>query len=294
MSEQRERWVIGATRLTTIVESETSSIPVELFFPDASASDVAKATWLVPDVAGDDGAITFRVQSFVVEHNDKTIVIDPCVGNGKQRNLFFWNDLQLPWLERFTAAGFDPDSVDLVIHTHLHEDHIGWDTHLADGLWVPTFPNARHVYVAEELDWAEGDDRRQGHDPFADSIAPILDAGLSWEVTPDADIGDGIRLLPTPGHTPGHAAIRIETSAEPLVISGDVLHHPFQLSNPDIAEVADWDAGQARETRRAFFDEHADGDALVAGTHFPVAPVGHIETHGTAWKFTTQAGNALG
>ncbi len=120
MSEQRERWVIGATRLTTIVESETSSIPVELFFPDASASDVAKATWLVPDVAGDDGAITFRVQSFVVEHNDKTIVIDPCVGNGKQRNLFFWNDLQLPWLERFTAAGFD-----LVIHTHLHEDHIG-------------------------------------------------------------------------------------------------------------------------------------------------------------------------
>lgn len=286
MSEQCERWVVGATTLTTIVESETSSIPVEMFFPDATASDVAKATWLPADVAGDDGTITFRVQSFVVEHNDKTIVIDPCVGNHKKRNLFFWDKLQLPWLDRFLTAGFDPAAVDLVIHTHLHEDHIGWDTHLVDGVWVPTFPNARHVYVADELDWAEGDDRRQGHDPFADSIAPIVDAGLSWEVAPDADLGDGIQLLSTPGHTPGHASIRIETTAERLVITGDVLHHPFQLTNPDLAEVGDCDVPRARGTRRAFFDEHSDSGAIVAGTHFPIAPVGRIETLGAGWRFT--------
>ena len=196
-------------------------------------------------------------------------------------------------LDDFGAAGFDPATVDLVIHTHLHEDHIGWDTHLVDGQWVPTFPNARHVYVDVELEWTASEERRQGQDPYAESVAPILDAGLAWEVAANADLGDGLRLIPTPGHTPGHVSLEVETGGELLVITGDILHHQFQLARPDIAEVADIDRPLAVRSRTDFFSEHAGTANVVAGTHFGIAPVGHIEAHGGAWRWTATPGTAV-
>ena len=267
-------------------------VPVQLFYPDAVRSDVADATWMDPALGGPDG-ISFRVQSFVLEHRDLTIVVDPCVGNGKHLELPFWNQLDLPWLQDFRSAGFDPADVDLVIHTHLHEDHIGWDTHLVDGQWVPTFPNARHVYVDVELEWTASEERRQGQDPYAESIVPILDAGLAWEVAADADLGHGLKLVPTPGHTPGHVSLEIETGADLLVITGDLLHHQFQLARPDIAEVADIDRAQAVRTRTDFFAEQARATNVVAGTHFGVAPIGHIEAHGGAWRWTATPGTPV-
>ncbi len=292
MASHDERWTIGQTRITSLVEAETPGVPVELFYPDAPADAVADATWMDPALGGPDG-IVFRVQSFVVEHRDRTIVVDPCVGNGKHLAFPFWHQLETPWMAQFRAAGFDPDDVDMVIHTHLHEDHIGWDTHLVDGVWVPTFPNAQHVYVDVELDWAASEDMRKEQDPFAESIAPIIDAGLSWQVGPDAELGDGIRLLSTPGHTPGHASVEIQTGAELLVISGDVLHHQFQLARPDVAEVGDVDAAAARRTRTDFFDQQARSTNVVAGTHFGGAPVGPIEAHGAAWRWTALAGTPV-
>lgn len=295
MGRHDESWLIGDTTLTSVVEAETSGIPVALFYPGASAADVADAAeWLSPAAASIDGNITFRVQAFVLEHRGRTIVIDPCVGNGKHLTLDFWNDLDLPWLRDFMAAGFDPATVDLVIHTHLHEDHIGWDTHLVDGEWVPTFPNAQHVYVDVELDWASTEDRRRGQDPYAESIAPIVDAGLSWQVSADADLGDGIRLVSTPGHTPGHVSVEVETGADLLVITGDLLHHQFQLARPDIAEVADIDPRRAVRTRTDFFGEQSRAGNVVAGTHFGIAPVGHIESHRTAWRWTPTLGTPVG
>lgn len=289
MGRHDEWWTIGETRLTSLVEAETMGVPVQLFYPDASGSDVTDAAWMDPALGGPDG-ISFRVQSFVLEHRGLTIVVDPCVGNGKHLELPFWNELDLPWLHDFRAAGFDPAAVDLVIHTHLHEDHIGWDTHVVDGEWVPTFPNARHVYVDVELEWTASEERRQGQDPYAESIVPILDAGLAWEVGVDADLGDGLRLLPTPGHTPGHVSLEVETGGDLLVITGDILHHQFQLARPDIAEVADVDRPLAVRSRTDFFTEHADTANVVAGTHFGVAPVGHIESHGGAWRWTPTSG----
>ncbi len=290
MAEKTERWAVGDTTLTTIVEAETLGIPLELFYADGTAADIAAAgQWLV-DGAARDATIAFRVQSFVIDHADKVILVDPCVGNHKTRTLPFWSQQQFPWMDRFVAAGFDPAAVDLVVHTHLHEDHIGWDTQLIEGEWVPSFPNARHVYVGDELDWASTDERRQGHDPFADSIKPIVDAGLSWQVDANADLGDGLQLLSTPGHTPGHVAMQINTTAEPLIITGDLLHHPFQLASPDLAEIGDLNPDLARRTRREFFTEFAGSDAVIAGTHFPIAPVGHIEAAGQTWRFEPTLG----
>lgn len=295
MTAVNERWTFGDTTVTAVVEAETQGVPVGLFYPDGTADDVAAAgSWLQPGMARGDGTIAFRVQAFVLEHRDHVVVVDPCVGNGKHLALPFWNELDLPWLAALVDAGFSPDAVDLVVHTHLHEDHIGWDTRLVDGSWVPTFPNARHVYVGNELDWAATEERRQGQDPFAESIAPVLDAGLAWQVDADGDLGDGLRLVSTPGHTPGHASLAVDTGSEPLVISGDLLHHPFQLARPDLAETADVDRALAVRTRREFFAEHARSGAVIAGTHFPVAPIGHIESFDGTWRWTGLAGSPVG
>lgn len=283
-----QRWSIGGTNLTAIVEAETSGIPVEFFFPDAVAADVQSVKWLPEGAAGEDGTITFRVQSFVLEHRGELIVVDPCVGNHKQRTLPFWDDLNGPGMDRFLESGFSPDDVDMVVHTHLHEDHIGWDTILCDKVWTPTFRHARHVYVGDELDWAQSPDRRTTQDSFADSIAPVLDAGLGSEVSADADLGDGLALLSTPGHTPGHSSPVVQTASEPIVITGDLLHHPFQLAHPNLAEIADCNPALARQTRKDFFAEHARAGSLLAGTHFPVAPIGRIEPAQQGWRFVAE------
>ncbi len=289
MSEDTQRWTVGDTTVTAIVEAETVGIPVQLFYPDASADDLARVSWLadLPGTATPDGTITFRVQAFVLERAGRTVLVDPCVGNGKQRSLPFWNDLSLPWLDRFAAAGFTPEQVDLVVHTHLHEDHLGWDTHTVEGEWVPTFLNARHVYVAEELEWASSDARRERDDPYADSIEPILRAGLAEVVSADADLGHGLRLWSTPGHTPGHVSLVVDSGDDGFIVSGDLLHHPFQLNDPSIAEVGDWDRTMAAQTRGEFFHHCARTGCVVGGTHFPIAPLGRIESTGPAWRFRT-------
>lgn len=285
MAPITQRWTIGHTRLTTVVEAETPAPPAMLI-PEATADDIRSATWLSDDMASDGGKLMgFRVQAFILEHHDEVVVVDPCVGNHKELELPIWNQLDLPWLADFRAAGFDPATVTRVIHTHLHEDHIGWDTHLVDGVWVPTFPNAVHVYVGDELDYTKRPDRRVGQDPWADSIQPILDAGLALETAADADLGNGLQLLATIGHTPGHTALMVDTGSDPLVITGDVIFHPFQCAVPHLDHRSDWKPALARETRRAFLDQQARQGAVVAGTHFPATPVGVIQPHGDAWKF---------
>jgi glyoxylase-like metal-dependent hydrolase (beta-lactamase superfamily II) len=173
----------------------------------------------------------------------------------------------------------------MVLHTHLHADHVGWGTHLVGGAWVPTFPNARYVYVGAELDYWRAGEQRTEEDVYADSVAPIVERGLADIVDADANLGDGLRFVPTPGHTPGHVALEVATNTEPLFITGDLIHHPAQFACPQWSEIADYDVAQARETRRAFVDAHAAAGTLLAGTHFPVRPVGRAVADGAVWRF---------
>ena len=287
MSDETKRWTIGRATITALVEAETPGIPPQLFFPTATNDDVRSVEWLADEsgIADPSGAITFRVQAFVVEMNGRTVLVDPCVGNGKQRSLPFWNDLATPWLDRFHAAGFTEDDIDTVVHTHLHEDHLGWDTQRVGDMWTPTFKRARHVYVGNELDWAATEERRQGQDPYADSIEPIVTAGLADVVEADADLGDGFRLLSTPGHTPGHVSMTIDCGGDGLVVSGDLMHHQFQCADANVAEIGDWDIPMAARTRHDFLDMCCAKGSVVAGTHFAVAPLGRVERNGSAWRF---------
>lgn len=284
-----QQWHVGEAAITAIVEDETPGVPVQLFFAEATPDDIRSTSWLAPDVAAADGTVALRVQAFLVRMPELTVLVDPCVGNGKTRDLPMWNQLDRPWLERLAAAGCAPADIDMVIHTHLHEDHVGWDTQWdpSEDRWVPTFTNARHIYVDDELDYRR-EQTNPRYDVYADSIEPVFAAGLADIVASGADLGRGLQLVSTPGHTPGHVSLQIATGGEPFVVTGDLLHHQAQLSHPHWAEIADHDADLARTTRGDFFSHHARQGTLLAGTHFASQPVGRIEPHGTAWRFREQ------
>jgi glyoxylase-like metal-dependent hydrolase (beta-lactamase superfamily II) len=278
-------WAIGDVRVTIVVENQTDHIPPELFFPDASAEAVARHEWLVPDFADENGRIGMTVQAFVVETPTRTVVVDPCVGNGKTLEMPFWNEQHWPFWERFEAAGFSADDVDLVVHTHLHADHVGWGTRPVDGAWVPTFTRARHLYTEAALAWLRDPGGYDNANVLAQSVQPILDAGLGDTVDEDADLGEGLRLAPSNGHTPGHVSLWIESPHETALLTGDFFHHPVQCAVPEWAEIGDSDPDEARATRRRMLHEAATSRAIVFGTHFPTRPVGRIVPDRDAWRF---------
>jgi glyoxylase-like metal-dependent hydrolase (beta-lactamase superfamily II) len=280
------RWSVGAATITSVVEAETPGIPPELFFPTGSAPEVVAHGWVVPDYAAADGTIILRVQAFVVEVAGRTVLVDPCVGDGRRRALFFWNDQHWGGLDRFAEAGFTPEQVDTVVHTHLHADHVGWDTRPLDDAWVPTFTNARHLYTDAEVAHWKAEEQRQDEDVWADAVEPIFAAGLADLVPEDADLGDGLRLTPTPGHTPGHTSLWLESEGARAVITGDLIHNPVQCAEPGWNEIGDVDLDQAETTRRAFLAEVADTETLVIGTHFPTRPAGRVTAVGGAYRFS--------
>lgn len=286
MSLDTQSWKVGSATITSVVESEDDIAPGSLL-PDATEAIVQQYPWLVPDWADADGNIGIRIQAFVVEIGGAIVLVDPCVGNGKSRWLPMWNMLDIPFLERLSDAGFVPADVELVVHTHLHGDHVGWDTHRVGDEWVPTFTNARYLYNEAELEFVRTF-LLPGEDVYADSIGPIFDAGLADVIDADTDLGHGLRLEPTPGHTPGHTSLWVESDGEVALILGDFMHHPVQFAEPQLAEIADSDAELARDTRRRMLHEMARTGALVLGAHFPRRPAGRVVTDGSAWRFVAE------
>ncbi len=280
-----QRWTVGDVVITSVVEVQTDHIPPELFFPAATAADVAKHDWVVPDFADADGNIGMRVQALVVEVGGRRLLVDPCVGNGKTLAMPFWHQQTWPFMERFGEAGFDVEGIDTVVHTHLHADHVGWDTRRDGDAWVPTFAGARHLYTEASLEALRDPGGYDHENVLRDSVQPILDAGLADIVEEDADLGYGLRLAPSPGHTPGHVSMWIESQGEVGLISGDIVHHPVQCAETDWAEIGDADVDAARATRRRLLHEAAQTGALFIGTHFPTRPGGRVTVDGDAWRF---------
>jgi glyoxylase-like metal-dependent hydrolase (beta-lactamase superfamily II) len=285
------RWRVGDVTITRIVESGGAgsplfaSVPPTFLFSNLSAEDVQSQAWLKPHFATADGRLIASIHAFVVESRAKTIVVDTCVGNDKLRALPAWTRLSGPFLDDFAAAGFALDRVDAVLCTHLHSDHVGWNTRRADGRWVPTFPRARYLLSRVDYDGlaaAADDNSRQ---VLADSVAPVLDAGLVDWVDSSHAITDEVRLEPTPGHTRGHVSVRIRSARAEAVITGDLMHHPIQCCDPRVESRFNADSEQAFATRMRFLREQADRDVLVLGTHFAAPTGGRIVSSGDAWRF---------
>jgi len=278
------RWRVGAVNITRIVESEGSS-PPGFLFANLDAEQVRAHAWLRPHYATAEGRLIASIHMFVVESRGKTIVVDTCVGNDKQRTLPAWNLLSGPFLADFAAAGFSVDGVDVVVCTHLHSDHVGWNTRLADGRWLPTFTRARYLASRTEYDHVRSVDDVAERQLLADSVQPIVDAGLVDWVDSSHAITDEVRLEPTPGHTPGHVSVRVRSQGSEAVITGDLMHHPVQCAEPDVCSNFDSDRAQALATRVRFLREQADRDVLVLGTHFAAPTAGRVVSDGAAWRF---------
>ncbi len=170
--------------------------------------------------------------------------------------------------------------------THLHVDHVGWNTMKVGDRWVPTFPNARYLMGRTEYEhWSAQDPKEQRDDVFGDSVKPVIDAGLVDMVDSDHQITEEVRLVPTPGHTPGHVSVRIASRGEEAVITGDMMHHPCQMARPDWRSTADSDGEAACKTRLRVLNEYADGPVLVIGTHFATPTAGHIKRDGKVFRF---------
>lgn len=283
-------WAVGDLAVRRVHEVLLPPATGPWLLPTATPEVVAGHEWLRPDFADDAGTLRLASQSFAISAGGLKIVVDTGIGNGKQRANPAWHDLRTGYLDQLAAAGFPPESVDLVVLTHLHTDHVGWNTRSVAGEWVPTFPNARYLTSRVEREfWAGYDMDESRRQMFRDSVHPVEDAGLLDLVDVPADgvdVAPGVRLVPTPGHTPGHVAVRLASGGSAAVITGDCIHHPVQVPRPEIGSCVDVDPARAEATRRSLLTSLADTDTLVLGTHFPPPTAGRIVTTGTGLTWT--------
>jgi glyoxylase-like metal-dependent hydrolase (beta-lactamase superfamily II) len=277
-------WTVGRVKITKIVELETIG-STRFILPLASNEEIRKLPWLIPDFATEEGRLKMSIHSLVVETPSRRIVVDTGLGNDKDgRKVPTWNNRKGAFLETMNEAGFAPDSIDTVLCTHLHVDHVGWNTKLVGGQWVPTFANARYVFGRTEYEYWR--DHREEPDKvavFNDSVKPIVDSGKAELVASDHRLTDEITLIPTPGHSPGHMSVLITSDGEEGLLTGDVAHHPCQMAHLEWSSTADFDSRQSAATRRELFSRFADTPTLAIGGHFNA---GHIKRDGDAFKFT--------
>jgi glyoxylase-like metal-dependent hydrolase (beta-lactamase superfamily II) len=279
------QWRIGAVTVTKIVELEVTG-GSRFLLPQATYEAVLPIGWLQPDFADERGRLKMSIHALVVETPSQRIIVDTCLGNDKEnRRIPAWNRMQTGFLADLAAAGYPRETIDTVVCTHLHVDHVGWNTMLVEGRWVPTFPSARYLIGRVEYHhWTAPHGRDDMAAVLADSVTPVWQAGLAELVETDHRICDEISLVPTPGHTPGHVSLRIASDGEAALITGDFMHHPCQIARPDWSSTADSDPAAARLTRERMLTDLANTPILVIGTHFAGRSAGRIVPDGDAFR----------
>jgi glyoxylase-like metal-dependent hydrolase (beta-lactamase superfamily II) len=286
MDEGRTKhWQIGKIGVTRIQELIDSYPPARMFIDDPTAL-IERNDWLKEFVSAE-GNFSLSLHAFVIVSGNRRILVDSSVGNDKPREDPMLNNLRTPFLEELLAAGCPPETIDTVICTHLHVDHVGWNTRLSQGKWVPTFPNARYIFGRREWETCQQLllDKDERFSYIVDSVQPIVDAGLADLVEADHRITDEVWLEPSPGHTPGHVCVHIASEGHHAVITGDVFHHPIQIADPDFGTKFCMDNATACQTRRAFLSRYENKQALILSSHFP-ATAGWILRDRGGWRFS--------
>ena len=283
-----EVWRIGNVRVSRVVELEVTG-GTRFILPDATREACLPYRWLHPHFMDEAGNLVMSIHALVVDTGQRRIVVDTCIGNDKQRDIPAWSNLQTSFLADLAAAGYPRESIDTVLCTHLHVDHVGWNTMLVEGEWVPTFPNAR--YLVGQAEWQYWNGVASSEAVLADSVRPVIDAGLMDFVAEDHRLCEEVWLRPSPGHTPGHVSVYISSAGKDALITGDFIHHPCQMTRTDWCSSADYDQNQARQTRETLLDLCARRDVLVIGTHFATPTAGRVKRReaGGYWLDTTLA-----
>ena len=283
--EHMTSWKIGDVTVTRIVELWDFQDNIAMTMPEATAEEVVAMQWLHPHYATPDGTQRMNFQGFVVQAPGRVIVVDSCIGAGRQRDFDVFCDLPEGFLEDLESLGVSRHNVDTVMCTHLHFDHVGWNTYKDPdtGEYRPTFPNARYLFGRTEYEAWQNTIRHDGHHTdthLVECVDPIVALGLADFIEPDHEIAPGIRCEPSHGHTPGHVHVRISSKGEEAVITGDLMHHPMQVAMPHRPATFDMDKETGRQTRMGFVQKYSDSGVLVIGAHFAEPTAGHIKTHG--------------
>jgi glyoxylase-like metal-dependent hydrolase (beta-lactamase superfamily II) len=272
---------IGDIKIRRIVEQEGPFFPVREFFPKLTDEMLdANRHWLQPRFVDAQDMLILCIQSYVVETPHHKILVDTCVGNHKPRPArAFWNMMASDRYERnLAAAGIGVDDIDFVMCTHLHVDHVGWNTRLENGRWVPTFPKARYVFSDRELEfWTER--HRQAPEAAAwmtDSVLPVVAAGKVDVVKSDYAFNDLVQLVPAPGHTIDQFCVLAGRSGRDALVTGDMVHSPIQLRYPELGMMSDYDSVIAGQSRQRLFSRFCDTSTLICTGHFPSPSTGRI------------------
>jgi glyoxylase-like metal-dependent hydrolase (beta-lactamase superfamily II) len=283
------QYPLGQIVIQRIVESICTAFDPLSFFPETTPDDWARhRTWMEPRALDPvSGNLVLPIQAFLVRTRRHTILIDTCVGHDKSRpQWLFWHMKKFDtFLPRLAAARVRPEDVDYVMCTHLHSDHVGWNTQLRDGRWVPTFPNAKYIFARSEWEGFEALHRKHPQPQFLDSVLPIMEARQAELVSGDFALDDEVWLEPTPGHTPGHVCVHLASQGSEAVITGDCIHSPVQCVEPEWIMRADFDPTLARTTRRSFLERYCDSSVMVYATHFPEPSTGRIIQRDKAFWF---------
>ena len=284
--------LIGDFEVHRISEFEGPFIAPKVFFPEYDP-EVLRAN---PDMAGPrlidpaTGKLVFSFHSFVVKTGRHNILIDSCIGNNKQRPTRpQFHQLQSPFLVDLASTGVTPEQIDYVMCTHLHWDHVGWNTRLDNGRWVPTFPNARYIMARREFEHWQAVQQRSEESPhryaFEDSVLPVVRTGQSVLVDDNYSLEDGFFFESAPGHTPGNVVIHARSRDDRAVFLGDVLHHQFQLMQPAWSTLACTDPALSRTTRTRLVEEYAERGTRLLPGHFPSPTAGRIVRRGSAFRY---------
>jgi glyoxylase-like metal-dependent hydrolase (beta-lactamase superfamily II) len=287
---------IGAVRVHHVEEWQGNFMPPSTFFVGYDETAFrAVAPSLTPDYyRADADSLYAFLQSWLLEVDGLKVLYDTGAGNAKERpGIPLFGGLDTPFLQRLAATGITPEQVDVVICSHLHIDHVGWNTRLQGDAWVPTFPNARHLFSAIERDY--WDPRGPGPRPtaagvfvntnvFEDSVQPLLDSGRAELVSAGHQVSESITLQMGPGHTPGHLIMDVRSRGESALFVGDILHHPIQVYYPEWNSPFCEDQPQARVTRRRVLNEAAERGAMLVPAHFGGAHYCRVRRAGDAFE----------
>ena len=287
---------VGDLSVTRIVESDEPNFDPLAFFPQTSPQDWQPfRSWLRPHpLSRHLGYLTLVVQSFLVRTPHHTILIDTCVGDCKPRTGGIipssWNNQRGgTFLHQLELAGARPEDIDFVMCTHLHSDHVGWNTRLAGDRWVPTFPNAKYIMSRRDLEYTQELHRKRPINALVDSVLPVVEAGQAMLVANDYALDDNVWLESTPGHTPDHISVCMASNGVNAVVTGDLIHTPVQCMKPEWKPFSDADADLAVRTRRAFLERHCEANTLVCGTHFPSPSLGRFAASTDSFTFVADA-----
>jgi glyoxylase-like metal-dependent hydrolase (beta-lactamase superfamily II) len=271
---------IGDISVERVVEAEGPFAPVDFLLPGFDSQLLGNHPWLRPSFVDDQNRVVMSFHSYVLQTPRHTILVDGCVGNGKERPARpMWHRQEVPYLERLAAAGVRPEQVDFVFCTHLHADHVGWNTRLRDGRWVPTFPNAKYIFARREYEHWEAlvkAGETPNHGSFTDSVLPVMEAKQAQLVASDHEIEDGIHLEAAYGHTPGTCLLHAKSRGAHGIFSGDVMHTPVQLADPGLSSRFCSDAALSARTRTALCERVADTPSMLFTGHFPGAGAARI------------------